>query len=195
MIVINSFFCIWLSIERYYLSTESSGQKAPVEQVSKVSDLYHIVTGLMLFSALVLGDALRRIRKALTTNPHLLQNQTTMMLHVSILSVHTLTFSVASALVFRAFANPSPKNIKAQCYARMVLFLSTAIVQGILMYLLMRMTKPITIEDANYEGNIEADSAFSQDRREQDLTMLHYIRNMPETVKFNNKQKLKIGQS
>lgn len=56
------------------------------------------------------------------------------------------------------------------------------------------MTRPITIEDADYKGANDEDSAFSQDRREQDLTMLHYIRNMPETVKFNAEKKKKIGQ-
>ena len=45
----------------------------------------------------------------------------------------------------------------------------------------MRMTRPIDLDD----GEEDDVSSESQDKREQDLTMLHYIRNMPETIKFN----------
>jgi hypothetical protein len=74
MILVNVAFCIWVSIERYRLSIQSAGQKAPVSLVNEVSDLYHVVTGLMLVSALFFADALRRIKKSLTTNPNLIQN-------------------------------------------------------------------------------------------------------------------------
>jgi hypothetical protein len=74
MIALNVGFCIWVSIERYQLSIQSAGHPAPVSQVNEVSDLYHVVTGLMLVSALFFADALRRIKKSLKTNPHLVQN-------------------------------------------------------------------------------------------------------------------------
>ena len=47
-------------------------EAAPIELVSIVSDLNHVVTGLLFISAMFLADALRRIKKSLTTNPHLI---------------------------------------------------------------------------------------------------------------------------
>lgn len=72
MITVNLVFCVWVSFARYWLSVESAGQPAPNSRVNEVSDLYHVVTFLLLFSALFLADALRRIRKTFTTNPHLI---------------------------------------------------------------------------------------------------------------------------
>lgn len=76
-----------------------------------VSDIYHVVTGLMLVSALFFADALRRIKRSLKKNPKLVANQTTMTLHMTILLTHTVTFTVAAMLVFRAFKYPTPLNL------------------------------------------------------------------------------------
>lgn len=78
-----------------------------------------------------------------------------MCLHITILILHTVTFTIASTLVFRAFKNPTPLNLKLQSYARIVLFLSTGVVQAILIYLIIRMTKPINEYD--YDANTEDD--------------------------------------
>lgn len=66
-----------------------------------------------------------------------------MRLHITILILHTVTFTIASTLVFRAFKKPTVINLELQSYARIVLFLSTGVVQAILVYLIVRMTKPI----------------------------------------------------
>jgi|688.fasta_scaffold321656_1 hypothetical protein len=78
-----------------------------------------------------------------------------MRLHITILILHTVTFTIASTLVFRAFKSPTALNLKLQSYARIVLFLSTGVVQAILIYLIIRMTKPINEYD--YDAKIEDD--------------------------------------
>ena len=72
MIMINVTFCVWVSFARYHLSVESAGHPASIARVNEVSELYHVVTFLLLVSALFLADALRRIKKTFTTNPHLI---------------------------------------------------------------------------------------------------------------------------
>jgi len=72
MIAVNTFFCVWVSFARYKLSVESAGMAAPRSLVDLVSDLYHVITALLFISAIFLADALRRIKKSLTTNPHLI---------------------------------------------------------------------------------------------------------------------------
>ena len=102
-----------------------------------------------------------------------------MCLHITILILHTVTFTIASTLVFRAFKHPTNLNLALQSYARIALFLSTGVVQVILIYLIFQMTKPIQMSDPNENSD---SSQQSQDKRVQDLTMLHYLRNI-STIK------------
>jgi len=103
-----------------------------------------------------------------------------MRLHITILITHTVTFTIASTLVFRAFKKPTLLNLELQSYARLVLFISTGVVQVILIYLILQMTKPINLE----ESDSDDPSLESQDKREQDLTMMHYIRHINREVKL-----------
>ena len=107
MCLVNVVFCVWISIARYQLSIQSAGQPAPVSTVNKVSDLYHVVTGLILVAAIFFADSLRRIKKSVAKNPEMVANETTMKLHLTILLLHTVTFTIAATLVFRAFKNPT----------------------------------------------------------------------------------------
>ena len=94
--------------------------------------------------------------------------------------MHTVTFTIASTLVFRAFKKPTLLNLELQSYARLVLFISTGVVQVILIYLILQMTKPINLE----ESDSDDPSLEGQDKREQDLTMMHYIRHINREVKL-----------
>ena len=75
----------------------------PKAIVRWVEVLYHIVTTLQLVSALVLADALRRIVLSLRNNPVLQTNYKIMWLHIVMLTVHVVVFSLTAFFVFRAF--------------------------------------------------------------------------------------------
>jgi hypothetical protein len=96
-------------------------------------------------------------------------------MHITILLTHTVVFTFSSALVFRAFKNPSDFNIKAQSYSRIALFTSTGVVELILVYLVLRMIEPIRLE---YDESASDSSQVAEDKREIDLSMMVYIRNM-----------------
>ena len=89
-----------------------------------VRGLYHTVTALMVVSAIILGDALRRIVTSLKNNPIIQTNYRIMWLHVTMLSIHVVVFLLVEFFVFRAMADPSPKNLMLQSYARIALFTS-----------------------------------------------------------------------
>ena len=123
-IIINLIPCILLGYARGLLTFKSSGQVPPTAILDWVKGLYHLVTGLMLISAIVLGDALRRIVISLKNNPILKTNYRIMWLHITMLSVHVIVFLLAEFFVFRAMANPTTKNLLLQSYSRMALFTS-----------------------------------------------------------------------
>ena len=96
----------------------------PTAILDWVKVLYHIVTGLMLISAIVLGDALRRIVISLKNNPILKTNYRIMMLHITMLTIHVIVFLLVEFFVFRAMASPTTRNLLLQSYSRMALFTS-----------------------------------------------------------------------
>jgi hypothetical protein len=79
--------------------------------VNEVKQLYHAVTLLELLSGVLLGVALRGIRKQLTQMPNVMADQKTFWLHVIILVSHCIIFTISQFLIFRAFDNPSAKNL------------------------------------------------------------------------------------
>jgi len=104
--------------------------------------LYHAVTLLELLSGVLLGDALRRIKKTLNSMPHLMSNQKTFWLHVCVLVSHCVIFTISQLLIFRAFDNPSPKNLKLQVWGRIALFTSMCVLQSIMLYMFWKFTRP-----------------------------------------------------
>ena len=73
--------------------------------MKKVDWMYHVVLGFQLVSALILADALRRIRSSLKKNPYLVANEKTMWLHIMNLILYNVVFSVGSYFVFNAFSH------------------------------------------------------------------------------------------
>ena len=91
---------------------------------------------MQLVSAIVLADALRRILSSLRQNPLLQANEKIMWLHIVMLVLHTVVFSVSAFFVFRAFADPTnPAYLFEQSWSRIALFVSTFVVQVIMLYL------------------------------------------------------------
>jgi len=64
-ILVNLLFSIWVAVRRGQLSAQSAGKIPPHSLVMEVKQLYHAVTVLELLSGVLLGDALRRIKKQL----------------------------------------------------------------------------------------------------------------------------------
>jgi len=71
-----------------------------------VNILYQTINLLLLVSAGLLLDALRRINKVLKKNPFLELNAKIMYMHIIMLVVHVSVFVTAAFLVFRSFREP-----------------------------------------------------------------------------------------
>ncbi len=94
-IAVNMIFCVWVAVRRGQLSAQSAGEIPPHSLVMEVKQLYHAVTFLELLSGVLLGDALRRIKKQLNSMPHLMADQRTFWLHVMVLVSHCVIFTIS----------------------------------------------------------------------------------------------------
>ncbi|MFO0118291.1 MAG: hypothetical protein ACK521_12010 [bacterium] len=71
-------------------------------------NLFVLVTILLVFSAMFLADALRRLKNSLSKENKLVVNQKTMCLHVTALFMHTIVIVVVQFITVYSFENPSP---------------------------------------------------------------------------------------
>lgn len=65
-----------------------------------------LVTALLVFSAMFLADALRRLSKALKKDKKMVVNQKTMCLHVTALLLHTIVIVSVQYVTVYSFENP-----------------------------------------------------------------------------------------
>ena len=135
--VVNLLPCVALAYYRGKLTLENAGtDHASDFTITVVSALYQIVSALLLVSACILADALRRIRKALKINPFLQGNQRIMWLHIVMLIIHVTVTCITGFLIFRAFCDPYNLDYQyQQSISRIALFTSMTIVQFIMIYL------------------------------------------------------------
>ena len=71
-------------------------------------NLFVLVTILLVFSAMFLADALRRLKNSLSKENKLVVNQKTMCLHVTALFMHTIVIVVVQFITVYSFEIPSP---------------------------------------------------------------------------------------
>ena len=107
-LIFNILVCLVLGYFRGKLTYQTSGGKASgPTTTSLVQIFYQTVTLLELVSAIFLADALRRIMRHLKENPYLQANEKIMWLHIIMLVVHVVVFSVCDYFIFRAFKDPN----------------------------------------------------------------------------------------
>ena len=124
--------------------------------------LYQVITVLNLFSALVLADALRKIRAAVKQNPLLETNSKIMCLHVLTLVCHSMVLSITAFFVFRSFEHPNNVTFQYERgYSRLALFASQTLVQSFIVYLYI-----------NFYRQQYLSSSPSQDENDTDETIL-----------------------
>ena len=106
-IMLNFIPCSLLAYFRARVTMDSvDGASVSTSLANTTTVVYYTITGLELVSALILADALRRIRSSLKYNPFLFADQKTMVLHVVMLMTHTVVLTVSAFFVFRAFQDP-----------------------------------------------------------------------------------------
>jgi hypothetical protein len=103
---------------------------------------YVIQDSLLLFSAIVLGDALRMLSVQFKKDPRLQVNQKTMSLHVLALFLHTFFVSLLLVARFKYFAHPTPHNEYIWNWCRFGMLSSGTISEFIVIYLFIEFSKP-----------------------------------------------------
>ena len=109
-LIINFIPCAMIGIARGKLTYDTGSGISDATTLNWVEGLYHTCTVLMLISALVLIDALRRIGVSLRENPLVQTNVRIMWLHITMLSIHVIAWLVAEFFVFRAISDPTTFN-------------------------------------------------------------------------------------
>ena len=136
-IMLNFIPCGLLAYFRARVTMDSvDGASVSTSLANTTTVVYYTITGLELVSALILADALRRIRSSLKYNPFLFADQKTMVLHVVMLMTHTVVLTVSAFFVFRAFQDPYNEEYQTeQQISRICLAVSLCIQQSIMIYL------------------------------------------------------------
>lgn len=105
--IINFIPCIVLGYYRGKLTYDSASGPVSSDLTNMVQICYYSCLTLLLFSALVLADALRRIMRTLKDNPFLQANEKIMWLHIIMLVTHVFIFCISDYFIFRAFNDPT----------------------------------------------------------------------------------------
>ena len=172
-IIVNLIFCLYVGWKRGMLMYDSAFDKHPHELGVTVMILYAILTILLIVSALFLADALRRFKKSFGQDKRLVVNQKTMCLHIIALFIHTFFISVTQAMTIYTFMEPAPFNYSMMVVARMVRDTSQSISQIIVIYLFVQFSKPAVVKTEEGESDSE------EERRDMNLDMMYYVKNMP----------------
>ena len=102
--LVNLGIIAWLGIKRGQLDYESVSPSGVNHHLSVlVLDLFLVVTGLLLISAVFLADALRRLKKQFNKDKRMQLNTRTMCLHVTALFIHTFFIVAAQFITVWAF--------------------------------------------------------------------------------------------
>ena len=95
------------------------------------------INGLGIVSTVVMADALRRILNSVKLNPFLQANGKTLCLHIMVSLFHIASYSNAVFFAIRAVGDPDNTSYYAEAeISRILLYIFTAIVQGIMIYLI-----------------------------------------------------------
>lgn len=140
--MINLSACTWTGVVRAKVDYQSTYGPAPGPIGKRLMQLFTLVTGLLLVSAIFLADALRRLKKSFSQNNKLVVNQKTMCLHVTTLTMHSVVLVVVQYITVFTFVHPSSKDDFILNMARIVLFGSQSITQAIVIYLFVQFSKP-----------------------------------------------------
>ena len=140
--MINLSACAWTGVVRAKVDYQSTYGPAPGPIGKRLMQLFTLVTGLLLISAIFLADALRRLKKSFSQNNKLVVNQKTMCLHVTTLTVHSVVLVVVQYITVYTFTHPSPRDDFILNMARIVLFGSQCVTQAIVIYLFVQFSKP-----------------------------------------------------
>lgn len=134
-IIINLGFCVWVGWKRGMMDYDSAFGKPTHELGVTVMTLYSIITVLLIFSAIFLADALRRLKKSFNQDNRLIVNQKTMCLHITALFIHTFFIAMLQVVTVYTFMNPAAVNYKIMIVSRIILFTTQSISQVVVIYL------------------------------------------------------------
>jgi hypothetical protein len=178
-ILVNVGFCVWLGWvrgKRDYMMLEP---KTPRSLLWAVLYVYLSCTGLLIISAIFLGDALRRLKKQFNKDKRLAMNYRTMTLHVSALFIHTIFMLYNQYITFYTFMHPQMNRKKINA-SRIILYCSNAVSQAIVIYLFVQFACPVSLKKEVQE---ESDSDYEEEfdrARDPNLDMMYYVKNMPK---------------
>ena len=87
------------------------------------------INGLEVLTTVIMADALYRISKSVRDNQYLESNGKTMCLHITMCSLHVMSYSVAVFFAIRAFKEPKNSKYASEAMiSRILLYTFTAVV-------------------------------------------------------------------
>ena len=177
-LLVNFIPCAMIGIARGKL-TYDTGEGLPTgTTLNWVEGTYHACTALMLFSAVVLIDALRRISVSLDKNPLVQINTRVMYMHITMLTIHVIAWLAAEFFVFRAISDPSTTNKILQSISRIVLFTSQTIVQAILIYVFLSVNNTGVERSLMHPNRTSSEIDGSMySKKNGNLKMIRYVKN------------------
>ena len=117
----------------------AGGQTVSDGLIFTVQLLLWIINGLELITTLVLADALRRINNSVKENPFLEANRKVMCLHITMSLMHICSYSATVFFAIRTYKDPGNLDHELESnIARMLLYIFTGAVQGIMIYLIFQ---------------------------------------------------------
>lgn len=144
---------------RWHLSEQFIGIPHKPENglLITIMSLYVWVAVLLIFTAVFLGDALRRLRAQIVGNDNMELAQQTMRLHVFVMFFHTTTFACCNTTLVTSLFFPSGTTPMLWNLTKILMFIAQSISQLIIMFLIEKLSKPMVLKKEEQKEILETD--------------------------------------
>ena len=149
VVLVNFAACVWLGLSRAQVTFyDAKGSDEYLRALDQTEDSLDVVTICLFLSALVLADALRRLKQSFDKKHKLFMNTGLMALHICVLIVHIGVYSWSQFCFRQAIENPGNTDLLIRNeFSRIALFTSQSFVEAFLIYLFIKFTSPIEIQE------------------------------------------------
>ena len=137
---------------------------------------------MLLVAACFLADALRRLKQQFNRDARIEQDKKVMGLHVIAIFTYTFFGLLLQAAVIYYFINPCPWSNDFLSYTRMIMLTSQSVSQVIMIYLIVRFSKPD-------EPVSDVESLSDAEYRDPNLEKFYYLSDLPKMKRGTTKLK------
>lgn len=148
--------------------------------------LYIWVAVLLIFTAIFLGDALRRLRAQIVVNDNMEIAQQTMRLHVFVMFFHTSMFTICNTTLVTSLFFPDGSTPAIWNLTKILMFLAQSISQLIIMFLIEKLSKPMVLKKevtaTKFESELtETADDWNRSTLSSDFDIICYLRRQSQT--------------